>query len=130
MLYDWLIDQGMDAEIVDAKEYMDVQTVKPFMARLCRATGLDVDAVVYQWPKVTSEELAKLPSIVVEITRDILESGGLRTDKGVGEIVAEQEEKKWRDEFGEEIAGLLGNLVERTMEDYSYMRQRAIKLDD
>lgn len=71
ILYDWLIDQGISAVIVDAREYMNVETLKPVMAKLCQATCLDSDAVICRWPKATSEELAKLPGIVVEITRDI-----------------------------------------------------------
>lgn len=112
MLHGELVDQGMDAAIVDELEYVYVQTVKPFLARPCQATGLDVVAVVYQWPKLTSEELARVPSRAVDITRDILESGGLRTDSEVGEIVAEREEEKWWEEFGEEVAGLLGKVVQ------------------
>jgi hypothetical protein len=129
MLYDWIIDQGISAVIIDAKEYMNVQTVRPFMTKLCQATGLDADAVIYRWPKATSEELAMLPTIQVAITRDILKSEGLRADKVVGELVPEQEEAKWREEFGEEIASLLSDLMKTAMEDYLYMRGKALKLD-
>lgn len=53
----------------------------------------------------------------------------MKTDKGVRETVAEQEEGNWRKEFGEEIALLLSDVVNTTMEDYLYMRERATKLD-
>lgn len=129
MLYEWIIAQGLDAVIVDAKEYMSPQTIRPLLAKLCKATGLDVDAVIYEWPKATEAEMARLPPVVVGIIRDILVSEGLRTDKDVGDVVAVVEEVKWKEEFGEEVAVVLKDLVDNAMGDYLYMREKAIKVD-
>ena len=130
ILYDWFVGQGIPAVVVNAKDYMSVKTVKPFMKSLCTDTGMDVDAVIYEWPKLSRDELKGLPEIVVKIKSDILHSDGLRADKDVGEVVAEREEEKWRKEFGDEVAAMLKDLVERTMGDYEYMREKAIIVDN
>jgi hypothetical protein len=128
MLYDWFTTQGIPAYVVDAKEYMSTKTVKPFMRKLCGQVGLDADAVIYEWQKATPQELASLPGFVVEIKKDILESKGLKGDKDAGDVVAEQEEDKWKEEFGDEVVDLLKDLVGKTMADYEYMRARAIRI--
>lgn len=121
-LYDWY-DGNMKAtapKVIDADDIMNSPAT---VRQLCTETGLDPDAVQYEWE--TREEkdplkavflstLGKSTSIVPGLT-----SSGLDLDK---------EKTKWKAEFGNEEGEHLARLVDAAMPDYRYLLERRVRV--
>ena len=125
LLHDWYLQHGtavgIKPLIVDAEDYQG-SGCHLFMDRLCDAAGLDKNSVIYSWEKASDNELKSMPSIVAEIKKTILGSSGVIEGLGSASLDLEAEEAKWLELFGLEGQQEIKELVERTMDDYEYLK--------
>ena len=126
LLYDWYLSKGVEPIVADSDDYM---TRQGFMRELCIATGLSPDHVTYSWPKASEDELSQMPQLVAGIKKTLLGSDGVITGMDARNIRLEDEVRKWKDEFGEETAVFLKELVNRAMPHYEYLHERRLRME-
>jgi hypothetical protein len=116
-LYDWYAAQSETTQItprvIDADDIMnDPGSVR----KLCVETGLDPDAVVYEWEeRVVENPLHARFLSTLSKSKGILKGLDAKGKSVQGEM------DKWVEEFGKEEAEELARLVESAMEDYEYL---------
>ena len=126
-MYDWYVAHGFHPVIIDADDYM---TSRDFMRKLCKKTGLDAERVMYSWPKATEKEVREIqPPIIAKVLHTLLGSEGIIPGLDAQNLNLEEEEEKWREEFGEKAA-LVKELVGVTMPHYEYLSVRRLRVDD
>lgn len=124
-LYDWYTQNGVKAVVVEAEDYM---TSPDLVRKLCREVGLDPERALFSWPRATEEEKAGMRPVVVHLLHSLLNSTGLIPGKANPPPILPDEEVKWKQEFGEERARLIKELVDAAMPDYEYLRARKLTL--
>lgn len=124
-IYDWCTENGVRAVIVEAEDYM---TSPNLVKKLCEEVGLDPERALFSWPRATEEEKAKMHPRVVQLLHTLLHSTGLIPGKATAPPDLPSEEVKWREEFDEERATLIKELVQAAMPDYEYLKARKLTL--
>lgn len=117
-LFDWY-DQQEDAmrpKVVDAD---DIMKDKAAVRQLCLETGLDPDAVIYEWG--TREETDHKKGIFLST---INASKGIIPSLAAKGLDLETEKEKWKTEFGDEDGEDLAKFVADAMPDYNYLLSR------
>lgn len=125
VLYDWYIQKGVKAVVVEAEDYM---TSPELVRKLCSEVGLDPEHALFSWPRATEEEQAKMNPRIVQLLHSLLNSTGLIPGKATPPPVLADEEVKWKQEFGEGDARFIKDLVNAAMPDYEYLRARKLAL--
>lgn len=125
-LYDWYLSHGIEPLVADADDYM---TRPGYVAALCSAIGLDPKRVSVSWPKATEEERSRMPQHEIHIMRTLLESEGVIDGLDATNLRLEDERRSWVDEFGEEAAAFLAELVDGVMPDYEYLHERRFRME-
>ncbi|KAB8337056.1 hypothetical protein FH972_021360 [Carpinus fangiana] len=119
LLYDWYVKNGINPIVIDADDVMcdDRSTVQ----RLCDATGLDANHLLYEWKPKTDETgfQARFLSTLNASTGVVQ---GL-TSEGI-DIKAEEE--KWKAEFGEEWGDIIARRVRTAIPDYEWLCARKL----
>lgn len=118
--YDWYLNNDSAAEplIIDADEVMNDRGA---ICEMCIRSGLDPDAVCYEWE--TKEEPDPLKKVFLST---IGSSTGILPGLDSKGLSLEEETVKWKKEFGEEEGAVLARRVEAAMPDYEYLRSRRI----
>lgn len=106
--------------ILDAADLADQELVRKY----ARAVGLDPDVVVFEWGVATGEERKGMGEMEGRMKDTLLGSIGVVVGKLRGK--EEEERVKWREEFGEVVAGRLEALVRDAMADYEWLRERRL----
>ncbi|RMZ71248.1 P-loop containing nucleoside triphosphate hydrolase [Pyrenophora seminiperda CCB06] len=120
-LYDWYLTHGppvgIHPRIIDADDVMrDPSAVR----KLCLQTGLDPDAVQYEWEaKAQDAHPAK-----ARFLSTISASRGILPGFTASEVDVEREKEKWVVEFGEVDGKGLADKVDAAMGDYEYLWER------
>lgn len=117
-LFDWYDkhEQAMTPQVVDAD---DIINDKNAIRQLCLSTGLNPDAVQYEWePRVETDP------IKAAFVSTVYASNGIIPSLSSRGLDIEKEKEKWRAEFGEEDAEDLAKLVVDAMPDYDYLLSR------
>lgn len=141
LLYDWSLEQPdvpVAPPVIDAHDLIHNPEI---VLKLCEQTGLDKSAVQFEWagknekksqhwachnPDAGAEEV-KMHQLAARVMLSTLESSsGIVKDKAPETIDIAAEAAKWRDEFGEEVGGLLEKSVRDSMPDYEYLKARRI----
>ncbi|KAF2854783.1 hypothetical protein T440DRAFT_464924 [Plenodomus tracheiphilus IPT5] len=119
-LYDWYLKQGeeMSPKVIDAD---DIMSNKAVVRQLCLETGLDPDAVQYEW--ATREEPDPMKKVM---TDKIISSTGILPGLEARGLDLETEKKKWKAEFGDEDGELLAKYVQDAMPDYEYLYSQRV----
>jgi hypothetical protein len=117
-LYDWYLRQEDDLrpQVIDAD---DIINDRAAVRHVCVETGLDPDAVQYEWE--TREESDPLKAVflsTINASKSIIP--GLSA-KGLD---FETEKAKWKAEFGDEDGEDLAQFVHDAMPDYDYLLSR------
>lgn len=125
-LYDWYVSKGSaNAIVVDADDYM---TSEAFIRHLADTIGLDPHLVTVSWPKLTQKGREEMHPVLLAVQNTLVESEGLDPSRAAKNVDVNIEEEKWRGEFGEEVAELLGELVGMAMPHYLYLHERRLRL--
>ncbi|KAK1147629.1 hypothetical protein N8T08_000971 [Aspergillus melleus] len=141
LLYDWCLEQDdPDARpvILDAHEVIH----KPeAIMRFCELTGLDADAIKFEWDTKpatkdigaqnlldTSTEQRTLwsPEAAGIMVSTLTGSSGIIKSKTPDVVDIAVEATKWREEFGQETADMLEKRVRDAMPDYEYLKARSV----
>ena len=119
-LYDWYAAQegAAKALIIDAD---DIIGSRATVRRLCLETGLDPDAVKYEWETTVEENPVK-----AKFKARLNGSTGILPGLSAEGLSVECEEGKWREEFGEEDGEVLVGLVRAALPDYEYLWSRRV----
>ena len=114
-LYDWYVaqDSSLQPQVLDAD---DIITDKDAVRHVCLATGLDPDAVVYEWEAREEPDPMKAAFLSTIYT-----SKGIIPGLAAKDVDLETEREKWKTEFGEEDGEDLAKAVVASMADYKYL---------
>ena len=114
-LFDWYLRQGAEIspQVLDAD---DIINSRAAVRHVCVETGLDPDAVQYEWE--TRKEPDPLKAIFLST---IYSSKGIIPGLAAKGIDLETEKAKWKAEFGDEDGEDLANFVHDAMHDYDYL---------
>jgi hypothetical protein len=114
-LFDWYLSQGGEVrpQVIDAD---DIIGNKAAVRHVCVETGLDPDAVQYEWE--TREEPDPLMAAFLST---INASKGIIPSLAARGLDFETEKAKWKAEFGDEDGEDLAKFVSDAMPDYEYL---------
>ncbi|KAI1571350.1 hypothetical protein PtrEW13061_011385 [Pyrenophora tritici-repentis] len=122
-LYDWYLEHGAAVGIVPRViDADDVMKSPEAVRKLCRQTGLDPDAVAYEWETRVVEDFR-----ISRFLSTINNSRGILPGFAAEGLDMEEEKEKWRKEFGEKDAGEIAKRVDESMGDYLYLWERRTK---
>lgn len=135
-LYDWSVAQQPDSPplIIDAH---DVIHNPDAVLRFCEAAGLDKNFVQFEWGGENEKKPTEgwdIPGApeerqLAQIMLSTLEgSKGLVKDKAPAIVDIKAEAEKWKDEFGDDIAGFIEKAVWDAMPDYEFLRARRVQV--
>jgi hypothetical protein len=125
-LYDWYLTKHITPVVVESENYM---TSPEFVRKLCEVVGLDPEAAIFKWDRLGEEERAKLDPQVVQMMKTLFDSEGLRPDLAIKEqLVVTEEMEKWKADLGEDVAGVVREVVDASMDDYPYLKARKLTL--
>jgi hypothetical protein len=115
-VYDWYLANASSERkprVIDADDIMNNPAA---VRQLCVETGLDPDAVQYEWEEVHEEN-----PLIARFKSTINASKGIIKGMDARSLDIEKEKTKWKAEFGEEEAENLAKYVNDAMPDYEYM---------
>jgi hypothetical protein len=116
-LYDWYAAQsGPTPRIIDAD---DIMNDRDAVRKLCIQTGLDPNAVQYEWEERTVDD-----PLMARFLSTISASKGILPGLGAKGLDLEVEKEKWEKEFGGEDSKDLASFVRDAMADYEYLVAR------
>lgn len=120
-LYDWYSthEHGMAPKVIDADDIMNNPAA---VRQLCNETGLDPNAVQYEWE--TREEADPMK---VHFLSTLNASKGIKSGLQARDLDIETEKTKWVEEFGQQDADDLAKTVYEAMPDYEYLLKRRVK---
>jgi hypothetical protein len=141
-LYDWCLEQSKSNGssvplILDAHDVIHNQDV---VLRFCEETGLDKNAVQFEWKDDNINQLMlRLQNSQNEVsdyekeankimTSTLRTSSGIIKDKTPATVDIEAEVEKWKEEFGPEGAAMIERTVWAAMPDYEYLREKRLKV--
>lgn len=114
-LFDWYLNNGSEVrpQVIDADDIMNDRAA---VRHVCVETGLDPDAVQYEWE--TREEPDPLRAIFLST---VYASKGIIPSLAARGLDLETEKIKWKVEFGDEDGENLAKFVLDAMPDYEYL---------
>ena len=122
LLVDWYATTtGTKPIILDGYDLIHKPEI---VKRLCSALSLDGSEVQTLWDTISQSEIRG--QVPVTATTQTL-TGAQRSRAGDDEIDLDEEERGWVKEFGVDAATAIMGLMGSATEDYSYLKQYAIK---
>jgi hypothetical protein len=121
-LYDWYLDTAIEGRMPRVIDADDIMTNPAAVRQLCVESGLDPDALQYEW-----EEVHDVRPKWKVFTARINASTGIVKGLDARDLDVEAEKAKWILEWGEDEAESLAKFVEDTMSDYEYLRSRRVQ---
>jgi hypothetical protein len=117
-LYDWYSSQhdAPTPRIIDAD---DIMNDRDAVRKLCMQTGMNPDAVQYEWEQRTCDD-----PLVARFLSTINASKGILPGLAAKGLDLEREKEKWVKEFGEEDGEDLAQSVRDAMPDYEFLVAR------
>ncbi|KAF9261009.1 hypothetical protein L218DRAFT_931647 [Marasmius fiardii PR-910] len=123
ILLDWYTAHSSKPPIVIDGDKM-VNDTKRQMKLLCERFGIDEDRIQYNWESKDDHGYGKVWDAYYEgITNS---TGVVRTKETMEAPILEKEMKKWSQEWNEDVAVKLKELVESAMDDYEYLLKLSI----
>ncbi|KAK5807552.1 hypothetical protein VI817_001810 [Penicillium citrinum] len=126
-LYDWYTSawEGQKSPVIlDAADIVE----QPELTRhFCDIIGLDPSKIQFEWKAVDQEKLAQHP-LWLHTRATLMTSSGITPGKTFRGVTIEEEEVKWRTEFGDTVATKLLQWVQGAMADYEYLFNRRLTL--
>lgn len=121
-LYDWYASHpsSQPPKIIDADDIMNNRAA---VRQLCVETGLDPDAVQYEWDVAEEEKDPRKAAFLSTINA----SQGIKKGLDARSIDVEAERVKWTQEWGERDAEDMARLVYEAMPDYEYLLKRRVR---
>ena len=126
LLVDWYaVATGTEPLVLDSDDLIH----KPATINLfCGAVSLDKSVVQTSWDVISQAEIREQDATNSAMTTTVQTTHRMgRSRKGNEEIDIDQEERSWVEEFGVDAAEAIKGFVVGAMDDYSYLKQLAIK---
>ena len=123
LLYNFFVSRGIEPVVVDAD---DLMTDREFVGRLCIRLGLDPEAVIFSWPKITEDEKRETHPMQYISQSTLYESTGVDSGLAVKNRNMEAEEIAWKREFGED-ADMVEGCIHRAMPHYQWLFERRFR---
>lgn len=122
-LYDWYVNNtdAMAPKVIDADDIMNDRSA---VRQLCCETGLDADAVQYEWETTEEKDF-----VMATFKSTLNASKGIKPGLEARSLNIEEEKVKWAAEFGEKDAEDLAKFVYEAMPDYEYLLERRVRGD-
>lgn len=117
-MYDWYLAKGgeLTPRVIDADDIMNDPAA---VRQLCNETGLDPEAVQYEWEERQAEKALDKVFLAT-----INGSKGIIKGMDASNLDIEAEKVKWRAEFGNDAGEAIARYVADAMTDYEYLRSR------
>ncbi|KAE8349486.1 hypothetical protein BDV28DRAFT_160444 [Aspergillus coremiiformis] len=109
--------------VIDADDVMANQAV---VMRYCDILGMDRSKLRFSWQPWTEEQKAEMDKYPRRFLSTLIASSGIVKGKTSDEVDVDVEAKKWREEFGENAAAEIEQLVRAAMPDYEFLRARRL----
>ncbi|KAF7919111.1 uncharacterized protein EAE98_009431 [Botrytis deweyae] len=124
-LYDWYRSQGTEEPIVlDAD---DVMTNRDIMVKYAKMIGADPTRLRFSWDvESTEQDWGESTSAWRRMSSTLQSSSGILKGKTSAGLVVEEEVEKWKEEFGNEMAGNLETWVKDAMPHYEHMKAKRL----
>ena len=121
LLVDWYaVTTGIEPLVLDSDDLIH----KPATIKLfCGAVSLDESVMQTSWDIISKAEIREQDCANSAMTATVQTLGR----KGNEEIDIDEEERSWVEEFGVDAAEAIKGFVVGAMDDYSYLKQLAIK---
>lgn len=136
-LFDWCLEQPDEQTVPLVMDANDIIHNPGSVLRFCEATGLDTNAVRFEWseendanklegwvsndPSNTHHKAARIMLSTLEASKGVVK------DKTPATVDIKAEAEKWKAEFGDEIAGCIEKAVWDAMPDYEYLKERRVR---
>lgn len=124
-LYDWYCSQKTEEPIVlDAD---DIMTNRSIMVKYAKMIGADPTKLKFSWNMDKIErDWGELTPAWRRMSSTLRSSSGILEGKTSSGLIVEEEVAKWKEEFGDEIAGILETLVKDALPHYEYMKSKQL----
>lgn len=128
-IFDFFTTNGITPIVVESEDFM----ISPeFVKKICSEAGMDPKAAIFSWPKATEEELATMSPRYKQLVWSLLNSSGLdpkfaERAGGEKEWNLEEEVKKWKKEYGDEVGELLKQEAYASLVHYEYLRTKKLR---
>ncbi|TGO53810.1 hypothetical protein BCON_0117g00010 [Botryotinia convoluta] len=124
-LYDWYCSQGTEEPIVlDAD---DIMTNRDIMVTYAKMIGADPTRLKFSWDVGSNEQdWGESTPAWKRMCSTLRSSSGILEGKTSAGLVIEEEVEKWKEEFGNEIAGNLETWVKDAMPHYEHMKVKRL----
>ncbi|KAK1235406.1 hypothetical protein PQX77_001375 [Marasmius sp. AFHP31] len=120
ILYDYFRAIGITPIVIDGDEL--ARHTEDQMNKLCSLVGLDGSKIQYSWePKASYATVNEQMREEVYLKAAYESTGVIRDEEKLKPPALDEEQKKWADEWGDEVARKLTVFVEEAMEDYNYL---------
>jgi hypothetical protein len=135
-VYEWYCTHLSDAEkqtalkgvqfpiIIDADDINSPELVQEY----AKAVGMDNTLLRRTWTTATPQELAEQPKTAAYFVETLNQSQGIVQSKSGASIDLVVEKEKWIQEFGQDLGGQLGMLVDRAMPEYEWLKERRLRV--
>ena len=123
LLYNFFSAHGIEPVLIDAD---DLMTDREFVGRFCVRLGLDPEATIFSWPKITEKEKADMHPMQYISQSTLYESTGVDSGLAVKNRNMEAEEIAWKREFGED-ADMVEECIDRAMPHYKWLFERRFR---
>lgn len=123
-LYEWYLNTpgALSPKVISAD---DIMTRPDVVRQLCVETGMDPDAMAYEWE---TREAPKGNKEIERFASTIYASKGILPGYDSQGFDIQEKRPKWREEFGEEAGDFLADMVEKAMPDYEWLMERRVKV--
>lgn len=133
LMVDWYLEHGVSLEIkpivLDADDYLGPEK-QALMQVLCsQVPYLDLDSIIYSWPKTTPEESAALGPEMQQVHQTLLGSDGVMSGYDMRGRDIEIETGDWVEKYGQDEANFLRGLVDKAMPDYEFLMAHRLRPD-
>lgn len=110
--------------VIDAD---DIMTDPGYCRFVCEKLDLEPELACIEWEKITEEEKANIHPMLYASQMGLLESTGLDASRAAKNLDFVVEEKKWDDEFGDDVP-MVREMVESGIPRYQYLRERRLRM--
>ncbi|KAL0066056.1 hypothetical protein AAF712_006884 [Marasmius tenuissimus] len=115
------LNNGAAPIVIDGERL--VKNTQEVMGKVCERLGLDETNIKYEW----ESKNVKMPKTLDAFTGKVLRSTGVIQDAMYDKpIDIDEQKKKWEEEWGQEVANRMEELVRLSMKEYEYLLQYSL----
>lgn len=105
----------------------DIITEPEVVRRYADILGFDREKLRFEWDVASEEEVGKMGPMERRMRSTLDASKGIVEGKTAKGLDLDNEARKWKQEFGEELGQEMESLVQDAMSDYEYLRSRRMR---